>query len=70
MGRFEGIGIGLSCGNFKSTDVAKRIFGPEQTIQSQMTVEAALARVQARLGVIPQEACDEINRKAHVELLD
>ena len=70
MGRFEGIGIGLSCGNFKSTDVAKRIFGPEQTIQSQMTVEAALARVQARLGVIPQEACDEINRKARVELLD
>lgn len=70
MGKFEGIGIGLACGNFKSTDVAKGIFGPERTIQTQMDVEAALARVQARLGVIPQEACDEINRKAHVELID
>lgn len=70
MARFEGMGIGLSCGNFKGSDVARKIFGPEQSIQSQMTVEAALARVQARLGVIPQAASDEINRKAHVELLD
>ncbi len=70
MARFEGMGLGLACGNFKGTDVAKKIFGPEQSIQSQMTVEAALARVQARLGVIPQAACDEINKKAHVELLD
>lgn len=62
--------FGLVCGNFKSTDVARRIFGPEQTIQAQMTVEAALARVQARMGIIPQYACDEINKKAHVELLD
>lgn len=71
MARFEGIGgIGLACGNFKGTDVAGHIFGTENTIRTQMIVEAALARVQARLGVIPQAACDEINRKCDVDLLD
>ena len=68
MAGFEG--RSLSCGGFKSEDVARRIFGGENTIQTQMDVEAALARVQARLGVIPQAASDEINRKCHVELLD
>lgn len=71
MARFEGLsGIGLACGNFRSTDVAGHIFGNENTIQTQMKVEAALARVQARLGIIPQAACDEINRKCDVNLLD
>ncbi len=67
MARFEG--VGLACGNFKSVDVAQKIFGGENTIATQMKVEAALARVQARLGVIPQEACDEINRKCDVKLI-
>lgn len=70
MGKYEGMSFGLVCGNFKSVDVAQHILGAERTIQAQMDVEAALARVQARLGIIPQTACDEINRKAHVELLD
>lgn len=71
MARFDGLsGIGLGCGNFRSVDVAKKIFGNENTIRNQMKVEAALARVQARLGIIPQEACDEINRKCDVDLLD
>lgn len=68
MARFEG--IGLSCGNFKTEDVGKRIFGGENTIRTQMKVEAALARVQARLGIIPQAASDEINRKCNVDLID
>lgn len=68
MAKYEG--FGLACGKFKSTDVAGRILGGENTIQTQMTVEAALARVQASLGVIPQEASDEINRKCDVNLLD
>lgn len=68
MAKYEG--FGLACGNFKSTDVAGHIFGGENTIQTQMTVEAALARVQASLGIIPKEASDEINRKCHVGLLD
>ncbi|KAI9488141.1 L-Aspartase-like protein [Zychaea mexicana] len=32
--------------------------------------EAALAKVQARLGMIPQEACDEIVSQCHVENID
>ena len=68
MNRFEG--VGLSCGNFKTEDVGKRIFGGENTVRTQMKVEAALARVQARLGVIPQAAADEINRKCDVSLID
>ena len=68
MSKFDG--IGLSCGNFKSIDVAKNIFGGEKTIQTQMQVEAALARVEARLGIIPQEASDEINKKCQVSLID
>ena len=71
MARFDNLsGIGLACGNFRSPDVAGRIFGNENTIRTQMKVEAALARVQARLGIIPQEACDEINSKCDVDLLD
>lgn len=71
MARFQGIGgIGLECGNFKSTDVVGHLFGAENTIRTQMIVEAALARVQARLGIIPQAACDEINKKCDVDLLD
>ncbi len=71
MARFDGIGgIGLACGSFKSRDVGQRIFGTENTIRAQMTVEAALARIQAQLGIIPQAACDEINRKCDVALLD
>lgn len=68
MERFEG--IGLACGNFKSIDVAKKVFGGENTIQTQMQVEAALARVQAKLGIIPQEASDEINKKCDISLID
>ena len=68
MKKYEG--FGLACGNFKSVDVAEKIFGGENTIQKMMEVEAALARAQAAIGVIPGEACEEICRKCHVELLD
>lgn len=56
--------------NYGSIDVGERILGGGNYLQKLMDVEAALARVQAELGVIPQEAADEITRKAHVELLD
>jgi 3-carboxy-cis,cis-muconate cycloisomerase len=39
-------------------------------IQRWLDVEAALARAEARLGIIPAPAADEISRKARVELLD
>lgn len=67
MGRFKK--FGLTCGNFKSVDVGEKIFGGENTIQIQMEIEAALARVQAKLGIIPQEAADEITKKCNVSLI-
>ena len=68
MAKFEG--IGLSCGQYPSRDIGEKIFGGENTLQQQMYVEAALARAQAKLGIIPQEAADEITRKCDVTLLD
>ena len=68
MRRFEG--IGLACGQYPSKDIGEKIFGGENTLQQEMLVEAALARAQARLGIIPQEAADEITRKCDVSLLD
>jgi len=53
-----------------STEVGRRIFSDANTVQKWMDVEAALARVQARLGIIPAEAATEIQRVARVELLD
>jgi adenylosuccinate lyase len=38
--------------------------------QSWLDVEVALAYAEAELGMIPQEAAEEIERKARVELLD
>lgn len=63
-------GIGLTCGKFPSVDIGENIFGGENTIRQQMQVEAALARAQASLGVIPQAACDEINAKCDISLID
>ena len=48
----------------------RRVFSDENQIQMQLDVEAALARVQARLGIIPQDAADEISAKAKFENLD
>jgi len=46
------------------------VFTFERTLQSWLDVEAALARAEARLGVVPQEAADEITRKAVASNLD
>ena len=67
MARFDG--VGLTCGGFPSRDIGRGIFGGENTIQTQMNVEAALARVQASLGVIPGEAAAEITAKCRQELI-
>ncbi len=57
--------VGVSSGIFRdifSTEPMRRIFADENRIQKYLDIEAALARAQARLGIIPQEACDEICR--------
>ena len=43
-----------------STEAMRRVFSDENRVQKYLDFEAALARAQARLGIIPQEAADEI----------
>ncbi|MCG8543815.1 MAG: adenylosuccinate lyase family protein [Alphaproteobacteria bacterium] len=46
------------------------LFCDEARFQAWLDFEAALARAQARLGLIPQEAADEITAKAKIENID
>ncbi|MGD0024707.1 MAG: 3-carboxy-cis,cis-muconate cycloisomerase [Xanthobacteraceae bacterium] len=43
-----------------STEAMRKIFSDENRIQKYLDFEGALARAQGRLGIIPQEAADEI----------
>jgi 3-carboxy-cis,cis-muconate cycloisomerase len=43
-----------------STEAMRRVFSDENRVQKYLDIEAALAKVQARLGIIPREAADEI----------
>jgi adenylosuccinate lyase len=52
------------------TEAMNRIFSERGRFQRWLDVEASLARVQASLSIIPQEAADAIGRKANAELLD
>jgi len=45
----------------------KEIFGEKRRLQFLLDVEAALARAHAKIGNIPQDAADEISRKASVD---
>jgi 3-carboxy-cis,cis-muconate cycloisomerase len=53
-----------------STEAMRRIFSDESRVQYYLDVEAALARVQGRLGVIPAEATEEICRHCDVAAYD
>lgn len=55
----------IFCDWFGSAEMRK-IFSDENRLQCWLDVEAALARVQAKLGMIPQEAAEEISTKAQV----
>ena len=46
------------------SDEMKEIFSEEQRLQYLLSVEAALARAQARYGSIPKEAAEEITKRA------
>ena len=46
------------------------IFGEASRIQAWLDVEVALAQAQAELGIIPEYAAEEIERKARYELLN
>ena len=51
-------------------DDVRRLFSDEHMIQLYLDVEAALARAQAQIGLIPGEAASAITRAAKVERVD
>ena len=57
-------------GDIFSTPAMRRVWSDENRTQKYLDVEAALARVQARLGIIPQKAADEIVRHCRLEQID
>src|SRR5271163_3087316 len=53
-----------------STEPMRRVFSDENRVQKYLDFEGALARAQARLGIIPQEAGEEICRHCNVAEID
>jgi 3-carboxy-cis,cis-muconate cycloisomerase len=56
--------------NIFSTEPMRGVFSDENRIQKYLDFEAALARAQARLGIIPPNAADEIVRHCRVAEMD
>jgi 3-carboxy-cis,cis-muconate cycloisomerase len=52
------------------TAAMRRVWSDENRIQKYLDFEAALARAQARLKIIPQNACDEILKHVTVDQYD
>ena len=52
------------------TGEMREVFSDHETIRLHLEVEAALARAQASLGIIPEEAAAEITAKAVPEIID
>ena len=48
-----------------STEAMRSVFSDENRVQKYLDFEAALARAEARLGIIPTEAAEEICRHCH-----
>ncbi len=57
-------------GNLFSTEAMRKVFSDEKRVAIYLDIEAALARVEARLGIIPASAADEISAQAKIEHLD
>src|SRR6188472_492849 len=57
-------------GNIFSTDAMRAVWSDENRTQKYLDIEAALARVQARLEIIPQEAADEIVKNCTIDKID
>jgi 3-carboxy-cis,cis-muconate cycloisomerase len=56
-------------GTLYGSDAMRAVFDERTYFQRMLDVEAALARVQARLGIIPADAAEAITRAARVENL-
>ena len=53
-----------------SSEAMRRIFSDGHRVQCYLDIEAALAQVQAKLGLIPQLAADEITAKCTLDSID
>jgi len=53
-----------------STEAMRRVFSDENRVQKYLDFEAGLAKAQARLGIIPNEAGEEIVRHCNVSEID
>ena len=57
-------------GNIFSTEAMRRVWSDENRTAKYLEFERALAVVQGRLGIIPQEAADEIARNCDIGRID
>jgi len=57
-------------GNIFSSDAMRNVWSDESRTGHYLAIERALAIVQGRLGVIPQEAADEIARNCDIGKID
>lgn len=57
-------------GDWFGTPAMRAVFSDEARVSAWLAVEAALARAQADLGLIPAEAAGEIGRAARLQALD
>ena len=53
-----------------ATEAMRQVWSDDNRMQKYLDFEAALARGQAQLGIIPQEACDEIVKHCKVDQID
>src|ERR1700689_1816457 len=53
-----------------TTEAMRRVFSDENRVQKYLDFEAGLARAQARLGIIPKEAGEEIVKHCDVGEID
>jgi len=53
-----------------SSEPMRQVFSDEHRVQCYLDIEAALARVQARLGLIPQRVADEIAVRCTLDIID
>ena len=57
-------------GNLFSTEAMRRVFSDQSRTARYLEIESALAKVQGRLGLIPQQAADEIMRNCAIDKID
>src|ERR1700728_3997721 len=53
-----------------STEAMRRVFSDDNRVQKSLDFEASLARAEARLGIVPDEAAEEVARHCEADEID